>query len=101
GAHIFYCAAPPPALVAQGCRSLSLGGAASPRFPPAGHPNAGAALGTPGVARAAGASLARGAPPPARADADASPRMSLSSARPATPARPQARSYGAVPSLGG
>src|SRR5437867_1216706 len=28
-------------------RSLSLGGAASPRFPPAGHPNAGAALGTP------------------------------------------------------
>src|SRR5438876_10142781 len=39
--------APPPALLAQGCRSLALGGAAAPRFPPAGHPNAAAALGTP------------------------------------------------------
>src|SRR2546427_10240182 len=47
--------APPPAALAvafaparaHGCRSLSLGGPASPGSPPAGHPHAAAALGTP------------------------------------------------------
>src|SRR5437016_8398019 len=48
GPDIFYRAgAPPPAPLAQGCRSLSLGGPASPGYPPAGHPNAAAASGTP------------------------------------------------------
>src|SRR5436305_2093370 len=49
----------PPPRLAQGCpRSRSLGGPASPGFPPASHPNAAAALGTRRLARAAGASRA-------------------------------------------
>src|SRR5436309_2965471 len=61
GPHLFSRRrGPTPSAKAQGCRSHALGGAASPRFPPAGHPNAAAALGTPALALAAGAVMLTG-----------------------------------------